>query len=109
MGNEQIGQAPLHLELFQQVEDLGTDGHIQRGDGLVGHNKLRLHDDGTGQAHTLALAAGKLVGVTGQMLRQQTYIPGDLLDLGNAVLLILVQVKVIQALGNDILNGGTLV
>ena len=49
------------------------------------------------------------MGVTGQMLRQQTYIPGDLLDLGNAVLLILVQVKVIQALGNDILNGGTLV
>ena len=109
MGDEQIGQAPLHLEFFQQVQHLGADRHVQRRDRLVRDDKFRLHDDAAGDAHALALAAGELVRIAGQVLRQQSDVPDDLLDLGDAVLLILVQVEVVQALGDDVLNGGALV
>jgi hypothetical protein len=30
MGNEEIGQAKLALEIVQQVEYLGLDGHVKR-------------------------------------------------------------------------------
>ena len=39
MGDEQVGDALLLLEFFHQVEDLGPDGHVQCGDGLVGHHQ----------------------------------------------------------------------
>ena len=38
VGDEQIRQAPLFLQLGQQVQHLGTDGHVQGGNGLVGNS-----------------------------------------------------------------------
>ena len=109
MGNKQVGQAPFHLEFLQQVQHLGADGDVQRRDGLVRHDELRLHDDAAGDADALALAAGELMGVPGQVLGQQAHVTDDLLDLGNAVFLILVQVEVVKSLGDDVFDGGALV
>ncbi len=71
VGDEQIGQRPLALEPEEQVEHLRADGDIQRGDGLVGDDELRLHDQGACDADALALAAGKLVREAAGKLRQQ--------------------------------------
>ena len=35
VGDEQVREAHLALQLTQQVEHLGLDGDVQRGDGLV--------------------------------------------------------------------------
>ena len=109
VGDEQIGGALLPLELFQQVQHLGTNGNVQCGNGLVGNHQLRLHDHSTGQADSLALAAGELVGVPGQVLRQQAHLVDHLLHLLHAVRLILVQVEVVKAFGDDVVHGGALV
>ena len=109
MCDEQVGNIALLLELLQQVQDLGTDGDVQCGDGLVSNDQLRLHDHGAGQADSLALTAGELVGITGQVLGQQTDFLDHAFDLLNAVLLILEELEVVQALGNDVVDGSTLV
>ena len=50
MGNEENGQAELLPQLVQQVDNLGLNGHVQRGHGLVGNDQLRVHDDAAGHA-----------------------------------------------------------
>ena len=109
MGNEQIGSALLLLELLQQVQHLGPDGHVQSGDGLVGYHQLRLHNHGPGQTDTLPLAAGELMGIPGQVLGEQADFVDHLLHLGHTVGLVFIQVEIVQALGNDIIHGGPLV
>ena len=39
VGDEQVGQTVLGLEVHQQVYDLGLDGNIQSGDGFVGDDE----------------------------------------------------------------------
>ena len=63
MGDEQVGQPELRLEALEQVDDLGLDGHVERGDGLVAHDQLRLHGERPGDADALPLAAAELVRV----------------------------------------------
>ena len=41
-----------------QPQQLGPDGDIQHGDGLVRDDQLGIHDHGPGDDHALALAAG---------------------------------------------------
>ena len=81
MRNEQIGQAAGLFHLVQQVQDLCTDGDVQSRDRLVGYNELRLHDQSTGDADTLALAARELVREAGSELRQQTDLMQSIHDL----------------------------
>ena len=63
MGDEDHGHVPLALLVLQQVEDLGLDGDVERGGGLVGEQQLRTAGQGDGDHHPLAHAAGQLVGV----------------------------------------------
>ena len=65
MRDEQVGQVALFLQALQQVDDLGLNRNIQCGDRLVTDYELRVQGKGTGDADTLALAAGELVRVTG--------------------------------------------
>jgi len=64
VGNEDIGEAELVLEFFQQVDDLGLNGDIQRGDGLIADDQVGIDGQGTGNADALALTARKFVRVT---------------------------------------------
>ena len=61
--DEEHGQAEFGAELCEQIEYLGLDGDIERGGGLVGDEQLRAVDDGHGDHHALAHAAGELVGI----------------------------------------------
>ena len=84
--------------LFSRFRHLRTDGDVQSRDGLVGHDELRLHDQRTGDADTLTLAARELVGEAGGELRQQADLVQSVHDLFVQVILVLVQVVVQQTL-----------
>ena len=42
MGDKEIGQVELRLQILQQVQDLSLDGHVQRGHRLVADDELGL-------------------------------------------------------------------
>ena len=69
VGDEQVGQAELGLELVQQVDHAGLDGDVERRHRLVEHEQLGLQRQRPGDADPLPLAAGELlrvaVGVVG--------------------------------------------
>ena len=41
MGDEKIGQAKLMLKVFEQIQNLGLDGDVQRRNWLVAYDQLR--------------------------------------------------------------------
>ena len=57
MGDEDVGDSEFLLEVIEQVEDLGLDGQIQRGDRLVQDDDVGVQGQGTGNAD--AVAAGR--------------------------------------------------
>src|SRR5205814_8491674 len=63
VGDEQVGQLELRLQVFQQVDDLGLDGDVEGGDRLVADDERRLHGECPRDANPLPLAAGELVGI----------------------------------------------
>ena len=82
VGDEQVGEPPIALEIGEQVEDLGLHRDVQRGDRLVAHDEGRLHGERAGDADPLALAAGKLVriavrvaGVEAHLFQQPSHPP----------------------------------
>ncbi len=63
MSDVENGDAALVAQLEQQVENLGPDGDIQHGNGLVGHEQLRIQNQRPGDHHSLALTAGEFLGI----------------------------------------------
>jgi hypothetical protein len=60
VGDEQVGEVELPLQVGQQVEDLRPDGDVQGGDRLVTDDQLGPQRQRPGHADALALAAGEL-------------------------------------------------
>lgn len=63
VGNEDHGEFHFPDELLEEIEDLGLDGDIQRRDGLVCDDEVRLGGKCSGDGDSLALPAGELVRV----------------------------------------------
>ena len=63
MGDDNDGHVQLLLQRAQQIQNLGLDGHVQSGGGLVRNQQLRIAGQGHGDHHPLAHTAGELVGV----------------------------------------------
>ena len=63
VGDEEVGEAELVLQVGEQVDDLRLDRDVEGGDRLVGDDQLRLQRQGAGDPDPLALAAGELVRV----------------------------------------------
>ena len=61
VGDEQIGQLELGLQVLHQVDDLGLDRDVERRDRLVADDELGMERQRAGDADALALAAGELV------------------------------------------------
>ncbi len=59
--DEDVGQPELRLEVLEQVEDLRLHRDVERRDGLVGDDQLRVDGERAGDADPLALAARELV------------------------------------------------
>ena len=63
VGDQQQPHVQPGLQLVQQPQDLGLDGHVERGGRLVGDQQLRLAGQRHRDHHALAQAAGQLVRV----------------------------------------------
>ncbi len=59
---------PAALLARQQIEDLGLNGHIERGGGLIGDQQFRLARQRNRDRHPLPHAAGKLMRILHQSL-----------------------------------------
>ena len=59
VGDEQVGEPELALQLLQQVDDLRPDGDVEGADGLVADDEVGLHGERPGDADALALAAAR--------------------------------------------------
>ena len=61
VGDEEVGEAELVLEVVEQVDDLRLDRDVEGRDRLVGDDQLRLQRQRPGDPDPLPLAAGELV------------------------------------------------
>ncbi len=68
VGDEQIRDAQLVLQLLKHIDDLRLNRHIQRRNRLVADDELRVHRECPGNADALPLAAGELMRIPGGML-----------------------------------------
>ena len=81
VGDEQIGELILLLQLLQQIDDLRLDGHVQGGHGLIADDELRLQSQGPGDTDALTLAAGELMGIAILVEGLQAAVVHDLIDI----------------------------
>src|SRR3972149_10971351 len=61
MGDEEIGQPQALLEFLQEVDDLGLNRDVQRGNRLVANNQRWTTGKGASDADTLPLTAAELM------------------------------------------------
>src|SRR6185503_17541 len=53
--DEQIRQLEAILQLLEQIDDLRLNGHVERGDRLVGDDEVGLHGESARDADALTL------------------------------------------------------
>ena len=105
MGDEQVGQTHLLLQILEHIDDLSLNGNVQCGNRLVTNDELGVHSQCTGNAHALTLTAGELVAVAVCVLTVQANALQQSDDLIVAVLFVLGQMMDINALTHDVANG----
>ena len=79
--DEDVGEVELVLEVLEQVDDLGLDRDVERGDRLVGDDQLRPQRERAGDPDPLALSAGELVRIAVVVLRLEPHPVHQLLNL----------------------------
>ena len=77
MRDEEKRKAVLALQVAKQVDDLCLNGHIQRRDRFVRHQKLRLHAQRPCNGDALALPTGEL----GRVLVEIGFVKADIIHL----------------------------
>ena len=82
VGDEQVRRSRFLLDVLHQVDHLGLDGNVQSGNAFIGDDQFRVHDKGPCDADTLPLSAGELVRIPVVMLRRQSYLGQDGVDVG---------------------------
>ena len=78
--DEQIRDAVLALKILEQVDDLRLHAHIERADGLIADDELRLHGHGARDPDTLALATAEFVRQARSMRRIEPHVPQQGVD-----------------------------
>ena len=68
MGDVDEAHVIALIEGLHQIQQGQTHGYINHTHRLIGYDQLRLQADGAGHQNTLALAAGKLVGILAEEL-----------------------------------------
>ena len=80
VGDEQVGQAELALQVVEQVQDLALDRHVERRDGLVADDEVGVDRERPGDADALALAARELVRVAMDVALVEAHLAQQLAD-----------------------------
>ena len=73
VGHEEQREAEILLEIDEQVENLGLNREIQSGHRLVAHDEGGVGGQGPGDADSLALSPGELVGIAVGRRRGQAH------------------------------------
>src|SRR6266404_7957342 len=73
VGDEHIRELQPLLQVHEQIDDLGLDRNVERGNRLVADDEPRLDRQRAGDADPLSLAARELVRIALRMLRAQAY------------------------------------
>ena len=73
MGDEEIGQAELVLQVLQKIDNLRLHRDVERADRLVADDKVWLDREGAGDADALALASAELVRVALHEFGREAY------------------------------------
>ncbi len=76
--DEQVADAQLGLEAREQLEHLGLDADVERGDGLVEDDQLGLERQRAGDRDALPLPARQLGGAAGQGAGGQGHVVEEL-------------------------------
>ena len=63
VGDEEHRQPQGGPQVEQELQDLGLDRHVERGEGLIGDQQLGLHRQRPRDADPLPLSSGELPGV----------------------------------------------
>src|SRR5215468_4104658 len=71
MGDEEISEPQLLLQVFQEIDDLGLDRYIERGDRLVADDELGFDRERACDADALTLTARELVRMAAHVIRLQ--------------------------------------
>ena len=75
VGDEEVAQAQLGLQLHQEVDDLRLHRHVEGGDRLVADHEAGFQRQGAGDHDALALAAGEFVReAVGAVARQADHL-----------------------------------
>jgi hypothetical protein len=91
VGDQDDGEPLVALQLGEQVQHPGADGHVEHRGWLVGHQQIRPDRQGAGDGDALALAAGELEGqpvdevLRGQEAHGPEQLDGALADGGSGV------------------------
>ena len=80
VGDEQIGEAELLLQIHQQVDDLRLHRNVERRHRLVADDQLRVERQRAGDADALALPAGEFVRIAVERLGPQPDLAEQRLD-----------------------------
>ena len=72
--NKQVGQPEFSLQVLQDIEHLGLDGYIQRGDRLIADDKLRTQCQGASNPDPLALSTLEFMGKTPGVIIFETHL-----------------------------------
>jgi hypothetical protein len=85
VGDEEIRETEVTLQRLEQVDDLRADRHVERRDGLVEDDHLRVESERTGEADALALPAGELMWEPVRVLGAQAHRAQELVDAAAAL------------------------
>src|SRR6188472_240153 len=72
MGDEDVGEAELALQLLEQIHHLGLNGDVERRDRFIADDHLWVKRYTTRDADPLALPSGELVRVAVDVLGIET-------------------------------------
>ena len=70
VGDKEVGDAEISLQILHQVHDLGADRDIQGGDRFVGHDEFGAQSQCPGDPYPLALSAAERMGVATARIRR---------------------------------------
>jgi hypothetical protein len=104
VGDENIREVELLLEVFEQVQNLCLDAHVQCADRFVADDNFGVDRECAGDADPLALAAGELVWIAVRVTGVQ---PDDVQQLLDAVFAFLAARDVVdvERLTDDVADG----
>src|ERR1700730_10893097 len=100
VGDKEIGQPELGLQVGQQVQDLRADGYVEGGDGLVEHDEFGRQRQGARDSDALPLPAREFVG---KQLGRTVWKPDEVEQMQHSLAYLVSRKRFVcdERLGND--------